>query len=321
MGGGVDRISRGMTAMKNTHKSVLMLVRAATWIFVIFLIACTIPAQTSGGSFSAQIVQPVDGAHVPINTELEVRTQVSSPGVVTGVTLEVNGQPTREDLFTNRTFNSGTVLQPWTPQAPGTYTLQVIIKETNGQVASNVVTIFVGEITPPPLTLIDTPTDTPIALTGSPTATTTVTPTSTTTLTPEPDTPQATANQNANCRKGPGSAYPVVWSFMDGQTAPIVGRDQYDTWIVIDRLDGNGQCWVWTDLVIIQGNISDLPVLTAPPLPVTDTPEKPTLTPTQTPKKSPYSACNDYPDFATCNDDPMGFGGCTWDTGMNSCLP
>jgi hypothetical protein len=68
---------------------------------------------------------------------------------------------------------------------------------------------------------------------------------------------------------------------MDGQTAPIVGRDQYDTWIVIDRLDGNGQCWVWTDLVIIQGNISDLPVLTAPPLPVTDTPEEPTLTPTE----------------------------------------
>jgi len=307
--------------MKNHHKYVLMLVRAATWIFVIFLIACNTPAQTSGGGFSAQIVKPVDGEQVPINTELGIQTNVSSPGAITSVTLEVNGQSTREDLFTNRTFNSGTVLQPWTPLAVGTYALQVIIRDANGQVASNVVTIFVGEITPPPLTLIDTQTDTPTAQTGTPTVTTTVTPTSTTTLTPEPDTPQATSNQNANCRKGPGSAYPVVWSFMDGQTAPIVGRNTNNTWIVVDRLDGNGQCWVWTDLVIIQGNISDLPVVPAPPLPVTDTPEEPTLTPTEESTIPIYSACSDYPDFATCNADPMGFGGCTWDTGMESCLP
>jgi len=307
--------------MKNHPKLLHILTHAITCFLVIFLTACDTAIQDGGGSFSAQIVQPVDGAHVPLNTELEIRTQVSSPGVITGVTLEVNGQPAREDLFTNRTFNSGTVLQPWTPQAPGTYALQVIIRDANGQVASNVVTIFVGEITPPPLTLIDTQTDTPTAQTGTPTTTTTTTPTSTTTLTPRPDTPQATANQNVNCRKGPGPDYPVVWSFMEGQTASIVGRDQYDTWMVIDRLDGNGQCWVWTDLVIIQGNISDLPVVPAPPLPVTDTPEEPTLTPTQTPKKSPYSACHDYPDFATCNADPMGFGGCTWDTGMESCLP
>jgi uncharacterized protein YraI len=305
-----------MKAMKKHQKLILILTSAITCLLAIFLTACDTAIQDGGGSFSARITQPVDGAHVPINTELEIQTQVSSPGVVTGVTLEVNGQPAREDLFSNPAFQSGTVFQPWTPQAPGTYALQVIIRDANGQVASNVVTIFVEEITPPPLTLIVTPTDTPSALTETPTATTTTTPTSTTTLTPMPDTPQATANQNANCRKGPGSAYPFVWSFMDGQTAPIVGRNENNTWIVVDRLDGNGQCWVWTDLVIIQGNISDLPVVPAPPLPVTDTP-----TATLTITKSPYSACHDYPDFATCNDDPMGFGGCTWDTGMESCLP
>ena len=307
--------------MKKHQKLILILPSAITCFLVIFLTACDTPIQDGSGSFSAQISKPVDGAHVPINTELEIQTQVSSPGVVTGVTLEVNGEPARDDLFTNRTFKSGVVLQPWTPEAPGTYTLQVILKDANGQVASNVVTIFVGEITPPPLTLIDTQTDTPTAQTGTPTATTIVTPTSTTTLTPEPDTPQATSNQNANCRKGPGSAYPVVWSFMEGQTAPIVGRNTNNTWIVVDRLDGNGQCWVWTDLVNIQGNISDLPVVPAPPLPVTDTPEEPTLTPTEESTIPTYSACHDYPDFATCNDDPMGFGDCTWDTGMESCLP
>lgn len=103
---------------------------------------------------------------------------------------------------------------------------------------------------------------------------------------------------------------------MEGQTASIVGRNENNTWMVVDRLDGNGQCWVWTDLIIIQGNISDFPVLPAPPLPITDTP-----TPTLKITIIAYSACHDYPDFGTCNEDPMGFGGCTWDTGMESCQP
>ncbi|MFC2025887.1 Ig-like domain-containing protein [Chloroflexota bacterium] len=308
--------------MKNQPKLLLNLKRTATLIFVFFLTACNLPAQESGGSFSAQITSPVDGAHVPVNTELEIKTQVSSPGVVTGVTLEVNGESAREDLFSNPTFQSGTVFQPWTPKATGTYALQVILQGSKGEVASNVVTVIVGDTTPTSPTLIVTPSDTPTPLTGTPTATTTTT----ITQTPTPDKPQATANQNANCRKGPGTAYSVVWSFKDGQTASIVGRDQYNSWMVIDRLDGNGQCWVWVDLVDVQGNINDLPVIPAPSLPPTDTPtRKPTFTPTPTqtekPPKQPYFSCRDYPDFATCNDDPMGFGSCYWDTGLNNCQP
>ena len=84
------------------------------------------------------------------------------------------------------------------------------------------------------------------------------------------------------------------------------------------KVTGKGWCWIRVDLVDIQGEISGLPVLTAPPPPVTDTPE-PTITPTEEEDQPAYSSCGDYPDLATCNDDPVGFGNCIWDTGTNNC--
>jgi len=262
------------------------------------------------------IVFPADRATLNVGESVNIASYISIPSGASLHMLNVNNILTRTDRFVSP-FIGGTVYQPWAPPGPGEYVLQTIVESTSGEtLISDPITVFVVGV---PIATTSTPlTGTPTKTTETPTATLTLTTPLTTTLTPTPDKAQATANQNANCREGPDSVYPVVWSFMEGQTAPIVGRNENNTWIVVDRLDGNGQCWVWTDLVIIQGNISDLPVLTAPPLPITDTP---TPTPTLTITIISYSACHDYPDFGTCNEDPMGFGGCTWDTGMNLCLP
>ncbi len=50
-----------------------------------------------------------------------------------------------------------------------------------------------------------------------------------------------------------------------------------------------------------------------------EVPEDPTEEPPLPP--ATYSACHDYPDFGMCTSDPMGFGGCSWDTGQSQCVP
>ena len=91
-------------------------------LLLFFLGACTMPIQGSdqAQSFSAQIVAPSNGKTVALGTTLEVETRVSTPGVVTSVTLLVNGQAEREDRFSNPAFHSGITYQSWTPAAVGT---------------------------------------------------------------------------------------------------------------------------------------------------------------------------------------------------------
>jgi uncharacterized protein YraI len=183
--------------------------------------------------------------------------------------------------------------------------LQVIIEDTGGALApSNAITVYVLEG--------ETSIDTPAPAEGD-----TDTPTPTTTFTPTTDEPQVTADQNVNCRKGPSSAYNEAGALLQGQTAPITGRNQDSTWYQVD-LEGI-KCWVWSGAVTVTGDASEKPVVAAPPLPVTVSPE-----PAEEPVVEPppvYSACHDYPDFATCNADPMNIGGCSWNTGLNQCQP
>ena len=120
----------------------------------------------------------------------------------------------------------------------------------------------------------------------------------------------ATSKLNTNCRFGPGSVYDIVGYLMQGETVPIVGRNPSSSWWVVELLDRKHPCWVWDGGVIVTGNTIGVPIVAAPPTP----------TPTYTPTPE-YSACHDYSDIGTCNDDPYGFGGCYWDTGSNQCKP
>jgi hypothetical protein len=288
--------------MKNL-KPFSNLTYVATLLFLLFLSACTMPARESGLNLSAQIVQPLDGTRVQLGSTVEIQTRVSTQGTVRSVALQINGQTDREDLFANPAFHSGTVYQQWTPPSVGTYVLQVILKDAEGQVSSNVLTIIVVEATVITLT---PQTNTPGTLPGIFTITPTL-------LTPPPEDPQVTGDQEVNCRRGPSTAYNAIGVLAQGQTAPIAGRNQDNSWyyILLDSL----QCWVWSGAVSVTGNVNSQPLVEAPPLPVTVTPSVTTSPPPA------YSACHDYPDYATCNSDPMGFGGCYWDTGMNQCAP
>lgn len=111
-----------------------------------------------------------------------------------------------------------------------------------------------------------TATYTPILFT--PTATSTATPPYTATLT----LPSVTAKMNTNCRSGPGPNYDAIGSLQTGETSYAHGRNSTSSWWYIENLRKSGSyCWVWSGSTTLNGNASELAVLTPPPPPPTAT--------------------------------------------------
>lgn len=258
-----------------------------------------------GKKIDVLIFSPESGSEWVVDQMIEIHSMVSAPNVVHSMSLIINGEVLREDVFAHPTFTRGSIMQPWTPTKTGVFTIQVVLRDANDMAESNVVTILVIEPAEGP-GRIDGVDDEATGITS----TLTVEPTFT--FTPAPEGAQATTNQNLNCRLGPDMAYETAWFFPEGHIATITGVNDDGNWLLIERGDGEGECWVSRYYVSVTGNLSLMPVITPMPL-------LPTHTATVT--ESPYSGCADYPDMATCNQDPMGFGGCTWDTGLNACQP
>jgi hypothetical protein len=259
------------------------------------------PFQAESTSQGVVITHPQDGAQLQSGVTLDVQSRFAISGNASAASLLVNDQPFRRDVF-NEPLPSGNIYQPWAPPGQGTYVLQVIIEDSGGMVVPSAsITVYVsGEV-------IITATPAAIDKTETPTLTSTIT------FTPIPEDPQVTANQNVNCRRGPSTAYSEVGALLQGQTALVTGRNQDNSWYYID-LNGT-QCWVWSGAVTATSNVNEQPLVPAPPLPITVTPSA------TSPPPPAYSACHDYPDIATCNSDPMNFGGCSWNTGTNQCQP
>ncbi len=98
--------------------------------------------------------------------------------------------------------------------------------------------------------------------TPTPTNTPTVKPTDT------PSIPIVTVTQNTNCRSGPGTIYDLVYIFMIGDEAEIIGRSSVVNYVIIKVPNSSGRtCWLWTQYAVITGNINNLPESTPPPTP------------------------------------------------------
>ena len=97
----------------------------------------------------------------------------------------------------------------------------------------------------------------------------TFTPTATPTATPTPGLPMLVLIQNANCRKGPGTVYSVVTSFLKGQILQVDGRnDQVPWWWWVLMPNSNQHCWISISAGTPSGDPNSLPVIQAPPTPV-----------------------------------------------------
>lgn len=106
-------------------------------------------------------------------------------------------------------------------------------------------------------------------LTRTPTASPSPTRTPTPTITPSPTLGPAiaTALENSNCRAGPSDQFDVVGYLPQGDSAPIDGRSEADTYWWIERPDGSGYCYVWQGLVETSGDVDSVPYVDDPPTP------------------------------------------------------
>lgn len=122
----------------------------------------------------------------------------------------------------------------------------------------------------------DTPIPTFTSIPEIPTST--VTPLSLPTTVLQSPTPSGTffvVDVGANCRKGPGTNYDKVTSFAAGTYVIIVGHNTDNTWWLL--LAGATNCWISATTGHTTGNLSNIPLVEAPPTPTTAPSAGPTL--------------------------------------------
>ncbi|MGE5775245.1 MAG: hypothetical protein ACM33V_03440 [Chloroflexota bacterium] len=88
--------------------------------------------------------------------------------------------------------------------------------------------------------------------------------------------PNVTALKNTNCRYGPGTAYDIADTLFAGKSAPLVGRNEQNTWWQIKGPTFGSLCWVSKVTVEVHGPADGIPIGAAPPVP--------TLTPKPRPR-------------------------------------
>ena len=94
----------------------------------------------------------------------------------------------------------------------------------------------------------------------------------TATVTPFPVAPisgtLARITTNTNCRTGPSTAFPIVFTAMEGTTLKVVSSSTDSNYVVVENPNSPGQtCWLWTQYVEFSGSLAGLPVATLPVLP------------------------------------------------------
>jgi hypothetical protein len=94
----------------------------------------------------------------------------------------------------------------------------------------------------------------------------------TTTSTPTPSMVLAAPrDQPVNCRFGPDVSYAVVGALIAGRQAEVIGKNIDVTWIYVrNPSDPSISCWLFADLVNVDGNLGMLPVVGPPEIMVTD---------------------------------------------------
>jgi SH3-like domain-containing protein len=81
--------------------------------------------------------------------------------------------------------------------------------------------------------------------------------------------------ERINLRAGPGTNYPVVGQFTKEDTAKATGQNESNDWWQIDLENDSQPAWVLAELVALNDNVNNIPIVETPTPPPT-----PTITPT-----------------------------------------
>jgi hypothetical protein len=86
------------------------------------------------------------------------------------------------------------------------------------------------------------------------------------TPTPEPVIPLFTFDQNANCRRGPGTSYNVTTSYARGVELEADGRNEDNTWLRLLVPNTRANCWVALSTGTLLVSLEILPIVAYPAL-------------------------------------------------------
>ncbi len=237
--------------------------KRVTIIMVAALLAAG-PLAACGASTQGPVTwidQPLNGTHFPLGT-LTLQAHASDGDGVAAIQFYIGGGSLQSVSAGGARL--GEALIEWTPPGPGIYDIAASAVDGKGNAGPRAtVQITVGDVT----------------LTATPTAFIEpgTTPTPAPNVTPLPGGPALTLSMNANCRHGPGTAYEAVDAFLQGQVLTIDGRNEGNSWFWVRTPGGSSHCWVSSIVGTASGNWSGVPLVAAPPRPITVTPPPPAV--------------------------------------------
>ncbi len=226
--------------------------RAILFASILLLTACSM-SQGTGEGLQVGLDAPTDGAVMKLAPTTLV-AHATDPTGINQIEFSVDG------TVIGTVSDSGSVAvaqQPWTPSAPGQYTIQVRAQNMSGKwsdYAQARVTVQ-GQSGESPQAPAETPT-------AAATETASVTPEPSATATPS--VAMLTLTQNANCRRGPSQVYDVLTSLLKDQSVPITAKSEDGTWWLVHIPTGE-YCWISGAIGTTAGNLDVLPVATGQP--------------------------------------------------------
>ncbi len=84
-----------------------------------------------------------------------------------------------------------------------------------------------------------------------------------------PEKPTLTVSVNTNCRSGPSIKYPITGSIVTNSSFEVVARAPgSEPYVIIKNPGGGADCWAWLEHATITGDISGLPTVAIPAVPL-----------------------------------------------------
>lgn len=164
----------------------------------------------TGTAPNVRITDPADGATVPANRRIDLTVETDTPA--TRFQLTVGGQVASSKVLPADQSGPTSAILSWTPRREGDYDLQV--------------TAYNGALAGPPAAILLRVSGT---ASGDGESGTTC-------------TGRALVSQ-LNYRDGPGTGYTRLGQFQTGETATVLGRNNDDTWLKVQRMNMQ-EVWV-----------------------------------------------------------------------------
>ncbi len=259
-------------------------------------LACNLPglggepagqSAETGPGIDAPVVEirvPTNGMSFAEGTLVIIQVAATDAGAgVSRVDLLVDDLPVGSQNAPNAAGQSAFIANfEWQALGQGLHSVSAVAFRADGTASSPAV-ISVNVVAAPPTQV--QPTATPQQPTAAPEQTEEPTPEPAQPTEPPPtptsSSPRGVTTTGMNVRNGPSTLYPIIGSLLAGTDLELVGRNADSSWFVVPY--GLSQGWVFGGLLTVTGEVSSLPVISAPPPPPTATPIPPTAAATQPP--------------------------------------